>query len=76
MKTCNAITTTFLQVKAPKEPKAAKEKKPSAPSAYIIFCKEERNGIVATNPEASFGEIGKLLGEKWKSLSDTEKAVG
>lgn len=26
------------------------------------------------NPEISFGEVGKVLGEKWKAIGATEKA--
>ena len=62
-------------VKAPKAKKEKKERAPTAPSPYIIFCKEKRPDVVAKNPSASFGEIGKLLGALWGSLSESEKAV-
>ena len=62
-------------VKAPKAKKEKKERAPTAPSPYIIFCKEKRPDIVAKNPSASFGEIGKLLGAQWGSLTESEKAV-
>ncbi len=26
------------------------------------------------NPEITFGEVGKVLGEKWKAIGATEKA--
>jgi hypothetical protein len=59
--------------------KAAKPTKtkrgPSAPSAYIIFCKENRAEVQKENPDATFGEMGKLLGAKWASMSDEEKEV-
>jgi len=59
--------------KAPKAKKEApKEKKPPGP--YIVYCKKERPGLVKANPKATFGEIGKLLGAGWKSLSDAQKA--
>lgn len=55
--------------------KAAKEAKPKrAPGPYMLFCKAERPKIVAANPNFTFGEVGKALGAKWKTLSDNEKA--
>jgi len=30
--------------------------------------------VVAANPGLKFGDIAKLLGQKWKALSDAEKA--
>lgn len=59
--------------KAPKADKGTKTKR--APSPYINFCTEERPKIKEANPSATFGELGKLLGEKWKKMPDSEKAV-
>ena len=44
------------------------------PSAYMLFCKKERPAIVKANPNATFGEVGKLLGAAWGKLSDASKA--
>ncbi|KAF9074630.1 high mobility group box domain-containing protein [Rhodocollybia butyracea] len=55
--------------KAKKDPKAPKR----ALSAYMFFSSDWRERIRAENPEAGFGEIGKLLGAKWKELDDEEK---
>jgi hypothetical protein len=44
------------------------------PSAYIVFSTEKRDSVKAKNPQASFGQIGKILGEMWGALSDAEKA--
>ena len=60
-------------VKSPKKEK--KTRAPTAPSPYIIFCKETRPDIVAKNPNASFGELGKLLGARWGDMSEADKAV-
>jgi HMG (high mobility group) box len=55
--------------------KAAKEDKPKrAPSPYIVFCTEKRPEIKAKNPEAGFGELGKLLGQLWATMDDKAKA--
>ena len=32
-----------------------------------------RAKIVAANPEATFGEVGKLVGAAWKECSDKDK---
>jgi hypothetical protein len=50
------------------EPKAKR-----APSPYIIFCTENREKIKAANPAATFGELGKLLGEAWGKFTDAQK---
>jgi hypothetical protein len=42
-------------------------------SAFMIFSNEQRNKIKTANPEASFGEIGRKVGEAWKALSDKQK---
>ena len=44
-------------------------------SAYIIFGQENRNKIKESNPEAGFGEIGKLVGEAWSRLSPEDRDV-
>ena len=44
-------------------------------SAYMFFVQDYRERIKEENPEASFGEVGKLLGAKWKEMSDAEKKV-
>ena len=50
------------------------DKPKRAPGPYMIFCKEERPKIVKANPNMSFGEVGKALGEKWRGMSDAQKA--
>ncbi|KAJ7260931.1 high mobility group box domain-containing protein [Mycena haematopus] len=64
--------------KAEKPAKAARAKKdPNAPkralSAYMFFSQDWRERIKTENPDASFGEVGKLLGAKWKELDDEER---
>ena len=61
--------------KAAKKAKVDKKDKPKrAPGPYMLFCKVKRPKIVAANPEFTFGEVGKKLGEEWKKLSDAKKA--
>lgn len=44
-------------------------------SPFIIFNKENRESIKNKNPGVSFGELGKLIGNTWRDLNETEKAV-
>lgn len=41
----------------------------------MFFSQDWRERIKAENPDAGFGEVGKLLGAKWKELDDDEKKV-
>jgi hypothetical protein len=45
------------------------------PSPYVKFCDAKRDEILASNPHATFVEIGRLLADAWGSLSETEKSV-
>lgn len=38
-----------------------------------IFATTHRPAIKEANPDASFGELGKLMGEAWKELCSEEK---
>jgi hypothetical protein len=44
-------------------------------SAYILYSKEIRDSIVKAHPNASIGEQAKLMGEKWRNLSESQKDV-
>ena len=46
----------------------------SRATAAPRLCKKERPAIVKANPNATFGEVGKLLGAAWGKLSDASKA--
>lgn len=46
----------------------------NAVPAYSFFTQEWNSKIAAENPDKSFGEKSKLVGQKWKSLTDKEKA--
>ncbi|THV02660.1 hypothetical protein K435DRAFT_577514, partial [Dendrothele bispora CBS 962.96] len=62
--------------KAEKAPRKGK-KDPKAPkralSAYMFFSQDWRERIKNENPDAGFGEVGKLLGAKWKEMDEEEK---
>jgi len=42
-------------------------------SSYIVFANEIRAGIQAENPEAPVYEIAKIIGAKWKTISNAER---
>ncbi|KAI8855342.1 high mobility group box domain-containing protein [Chytridium lagenaria] len=54
-----------------------KKKDPNAPkkpmSPYLIWSNENRARIKEENPDAGFGDIGKLLGAEWKQVGESEK---
>ncbi|RHZ81048.1 hypothetical protein Glove_126g7 [Diversispora epigaea] len=60
-----------------KEIKNRKEKDSSEPkrnlSAYIYFSRDYREKTKAEHPNATFADIGKLLGERWRNMSENEK---
>ncbi|RFU23686.1 hypothetical protein B7463_g12652, partial [Scytalidium lignicola] len=55
-----------------------KKKDPNAPkrglSAYMFFANEQRDNVRDENPGISFGQVGKVLGERWKALNDKQRA--
>ncbi|KAL1957918.1 hypothetical protein VTO42DRAFT_5310 [Malbranchea cinnamomea] len=54
-----------------------RKKDPNAPkrglSAYMFFANEMRETVREENPGISFGQVGKILGERWKALSDKQR---
>merc|ERR1719150_998241 len=42
---------------------------------YIIFAAEIRKTMAEQNKGASFGEISKLVGDKWRTLTDEQKKL-
>ena len=61
--------------KAEGKAKADKPKTKRAPSPYIIFCSEKRPELRAAHPNATFGEMGKMLGQMWAQMDEKAKAV-
>ena len=43
-------------------------------NAYMLFSSDQRAAIKAANPTAGLGEVAKMIGDKWKTLSEDEKA--
>ncbi|KAI4167848.1 MAG: hypothetical protein LQ343_006862 [Gyalolechia ehrenbergii] len=50
---------------------------PNAPkrglSAYMFFANDNRDTVREENPGITFGQVGKVLGEKWKALNSKQR---
>ena len=44
-------------------------------SPYIAFCYAKRDEVKAANPDASFGDMGRLLAALWKEQNENKKAM-
>jgi len=80
--TTNRVTksSTMPKAKAQTKTKGRGEKKkkdPNAPkrglSAYMFFANEQRDNVREENPGISFGQVGKVLGDKWKALNEKQR---
>ncbi|XP_043807156.1 FACT complex subunit SSRP1 isoform X2 [Manihot esculenta] len=56
-----------------KKKKQKKKKDPNAPkkamSGFMFFSQMERENVKKSNPGIAFGDVGKILGDRWKQLS-------
>merc|ERR1711939_212066 len=54
-----------------------RKKDPNMPkrglSAYMFFANEQRDKVREENPGIKFGDVGKMLGEKWKALTEKQR---
>jgi len=66
---------TKKATKAEPKAKADKPKSKRALSPYIVFCTEKRPELKLAHPNATFGELGKMLGQLWGQMDDGAKAV-
>ncbi|XP_058117196.1 protein polybromo-1 isoform X2 [Anopheles coustani] len=44
-------------------------------TGYILYSSEHRRTTCASNPDATFGEVSRIVGNEWRNLSEQEKAV-
>ncbi|PON35409.1 Structure-specific recognition protein [Parasponia andersonii] len=60
-----------------KKKKQKKKKDPNAPkramSGFMFFSQIERENVKKSHPGIPFGEVGRVLGDKWKKMSAEEK---
>ncbi|CAJ0935293.1 unnamed protein product [Ranitomeya imitator] len=66
--------------KKPKTPKKKKKKDPNEPqkpvSAYALFFRDTQAAIKGQNPNATFGEVSKIVASMWDGLGEEQKQVG
>ncbi|XP_075685070.1 TOX high mobility group box family member 4 isoform X2 [Rhinoderma darwinii] len=67
------------QAKKQKTPKKRKKKDPNEPqkplSAYALFFRDTQAAIKGQNPNATFGEVSKIVASMWDSLGEEQKQV-
>lgn len=60
--------------------KGRKKKDPNEPqkpvSAYALFFRDTQAAIKGQNPNATFGEVSKIVASMWDSLGEEQKQVG
>lgn len=58
---------------------ARKKKDPNAPkgpgNVFFLYCRMERGNFKDELPTENLGEVTRLLGQKWKAMTDDEKKV-
>ncbi|ORX57124.1 hypothetical protein BCR36DRAFT_271246, partial [Piromyces finnis] len=63
--------------KSDEKPNKRKRKEDGAPKrpmiSFMFFSQDKRAEVKRDNPDASFGEIGKIIGNLWKNASPEEK---
>jgi len=60
--------------KAAKAEKKEKVDKPKKANAFMMFSNANRADVIKKNPDAGFGEVGKLIGLLWGKLKESDKA--
>jgi len=63
--TTEQLSVAKIQIQSP-------QKKPP-PSGYMLFCRSMRHIVTTENPTAKMGQVAKLLGQRWKGLSEQER---
>lgn len=65
--------------KKSKTPKKKKKKDPNEPqkpvSAYALFFRDTQAAIKGQNPNATFGEVSKIVASMWDGLGEEQKQV-
>lgn len=63
----------------PKPQKKKKKKDPNEPqkpvSAYALFFRDTQAAIKGQNPNATFGDVSKIVASMWDTLGEEQKQV-
>lgn len=71
---CSTSLTHTPSVTTPSTVKKPKIFQKRMVSGYILYSGEVRKNVAAKNPEATFGEVSRLVGNDWKSLPSHVKS--
>ena len=63
--------TQFQRKKKTRDPNKPKR----GLSAYMFFANEQRDTVREEDPGINSGQVGKILGEKWKALGDKQRQL-
>ncbi|KAM9844673.1 TOX high mobility group box family member 4 isoform 2-T2 [Aulostomus maculatus] len=71
-----SLTSTTMAAAAKKGRKRKDPNEPQKPvSAYALFFRDTQAAIKGQNPNASFGEVSKIVASMWDSLAEEQKQV-
>lgn len=56
-----------------RKPKKDKNAPKQAKNSYMYFMEENRNAFKEAHPDADFGTLSRLIGDKWKTLTPEQK---
>lgn len=72
-----AVDMDSIDTGSPSGSQKRRKKDPSAPKAplngYLVYFNKERNEMHQRNPHISFGDLTKIIANKWKELPTEEK---
>uniref|UniRef100_UPI00398F311D TOX high mobility group box family member 4-like n=1 Tax=Pristiophorus japonicus TaxID=55135 RepID=UPI00398F311D len=69
-----ALLEACKKTKAPKKKKKKDPNEPQKPvSAYALFFRDTQAAIKGQNPNATFGEVSKIVASMWDSLGEEQK---
>jgi len=57
----------------PRKEKTELKRPKRAPTAFILFCHDERPKLIKENPSMKFGDVGKHLGQMWQTCDEKQK---
>ncbi|XP_038644101.1 TOX high mobility group box family member 4b [Scyliorhinus canicula] len=71
-----AVLEASKKAKGPKKKKKKDPNEPQKPvSAYALFFRDTQAAIKGQNPNATFGEVSKIVASMWDSLGEEQKQV-
>jgi high mobility group protein B1 len=69
-----AKTAPIAKKPVRKQKKVKDPNKPKRPmTAFFVFSGEFRDEVKAQNPGSKVGDVAKILGERWRAMSDAQK---